>query len=115
MAGVASKPVRDRGAPLLRSAQGPTHMHLLINLRPTQRLCDVVDAIKGALSREWNRQLRDLPVLYWQDGYWAESVTPSDLEPLQVYVRTQRQHHAEHHEPEPWERHVRVDASCSRK
>ena len=78
------------------------HVHLLIVLHETERLCDVVFAIKRAVSRDWNQQFADGPWLDWQDGYWAQSVDGRDPERVIRYVSEQRQHHASASEPEEW-------------
>jgi len=38
----------------------------------------------------------------WQDGYWAESLGPPDLDPIARYVRRQRDHHDASHPAERW-------------
>ena len=101
--------------PLLAVGAAIDHVHLLITRRETRRLCDVVYALKGAVSRERNRQLHDAALLHWQDGYWAESVGTSALASVQAYVRGQRVHHATHGEPEPWEQWMRVVSPTRRR
>jgi hypothetical protein len=38
----------------------------------------------------------------WQDGYWAESLGPADLDLIARYVRRQRDHHYASHPAERW-------------
>jgi putative transposase len=80
------------------------HVHVLIELAATARLCDVVQALKGVSARRWNEQPpRDAPLIRWQEGYWARSVSPADVTALGRYVREQRAHHGTSTLPEPWE------------
>jgi hypothetical protein len=41
--------------------------------------------------------------LHWQSGYWAESVSPADLDPLASYLRRQRTHRDDSHPAELWQ------------
>jgi len=56
--------------------------------------------MKGGSAYELNHDdALHLKVL-WQDGYWAESISPSDLQPIIEYVRHQRDHHDASHPAE---------------
>lgn len=80
------------------------HVHVLVEMTATARLCDVVQALKGVSARRWNDQPPPgAPQLRWQEGYWARSVTPGDVTTLDRYVREQRAHHGTPTAPEPWE------------
>lgn len=70
------------------------HIHVLMQLSPTVALSTVMQQFKGGLSRRWN-ELNSRPTrVEWQDGYWAESRDPRQLEVLVHYVNNQRMHHA---------------------
>jgi putative transposase len=86
------------------------HVHVLVELSATVRLCDLVQSLKGVSARRWNQQppLGASP-LRWQDGYWARSVSPGEDEALRWYIHNQREHHATPQPPEPWE--LGVDGS----
>ena len=92
---------RDAGAELIAGGNGWDHVHAIVRWEPTQKLCDVVQRMKGGASRFWNLEHRDR--LDWQDGYWAETVNPDDLEGLVAYVRRQRIRHDGDLSPERWE------------
>ena len=79
------------------------HVHVVLRWGATQKLCDVVKSLKGGTSRFWNLEQVALEALTWQEGYWAESVSPKDLDALLVYVRNQRRHHANNPSMERWE------------
>jgi putative transposase len=66
------------------------HVHLLISLPATARLCDAVKELK-ANSSGW---LGEHGIQFeWQKGYGAFSVSPSNLDIVQSYVRNQDEHH----------------------
>jgi putative transposase len=82
------------------------HVHVLVELAATMRLCDLVQSMKGVSARRWNQQPPpDAPLLRWQDGYWARSVSPDGDAALLRYVLDQRAHHSASRAPEPWELH----------
>tara|TARA_R110002096_G_scaffold29509_7_gene88977 strand:+ start:3206 stop:3652 length:447 start_codon:yes stop_codon:yes gene_type:complete len=68
------------------------HVHLLVSLEATHRLCDVMREVKGDSSR-WIKQTLDLPKFAWQEGYGAFTVSPPDLEKVRSYVLHQERHH----------------------
>ena len=93
-----------RCAALLAFGASGDHVHVLLQLAATGRLCDAVKAMKGASARRWNQQLfGGSATLYWQGGYWARSANADDVEALTAYILDQRAHHATQQRPEPWE------------
>jgi REP-associated tyrosine transposase len=66
------------------------HVHVLISLSATIRLCDAIKELKANSSR-W---LGEHGINFeWQKGYGAFSVSPSNLEVVQTYIRNQAEHH----------------------
>ena len=88
---------------LLAAGIEPDHVHALVQLHSAVSLATLVARIKGASSRAWNLEV-STPSLAWQDGYWAESCYPQQINPLLEYLRDQRTHHARRNPPESWER-----------
>ena len=68
------------------------HEHLLVGLRATHRLADVVKDIKVASSK-WVHQEIGLRLFSWQSGYGAFTVSPSQIEKVRQYVLNQELHH----------------------
>jgi len=68
------------------------HVHLLIGLRATHRLADVVQDIKTTSSKWVHREIR-LPIFSWQEGYGAFSVSPTQRATVKRYIAGQEQHH----------------------
>ena len=68
------------------------HVHLLIGLKPSHTLCDVLRELK-ACSSKWVKEQLLLPAFAWQEGYGAFTVSPPDLEKVKRYVLNQESHH----------------------
>jgi putative transposase len=67
------------------------HVHLLLGLRATHRLSDLMREIKHDSSR-WVHEIGCLG-FGWQDGYGAFSVGPSELDSIRHYIAAQEAHH----------------------
>lgn len=68
------------------------HVHLLIGLRATHCLADVVRDIKAASSRWVHDEMRITPFA-WQEGYGAFTVSASQREAVCEYIASQEEHH----------------------
>ena len=68
------------------------HVHLLIGLRATHRLADVVRDTKRT-SSEWVHDEIRMKDFQWQDGYGAFTVSSSLLPQVRKYVLGQVEHH----------------------
>lgn len=79
------------------------HVHVLVQYPARVSVATIAHRLKGASSRELHRLPAPTPVVDWQVGYWAESVSPRDLDALTHYIRRQRAHHREHPSRERWE------------
>jgi len=67
------------------------HAHVLVGLRATHVLADVVRQMKRG-SSEWihSHGLRDFA---WQEGYAAFTVSPSQVGKVKQYIASQVEHH----------------------
>ena len=66
-------------------------MHLLLSLPANRNLADVVRQLKtnsALILRERCRRF------HWQDGYGANSVSPSQVATVRAYIEGQQRHHA---------------------
>lgn len=71
----------------------PDHLHIVIGMRPTQSLSDLLQDIKGSSSK-WINAHKLVPGKFtWQEGYGAFSYGRSQLPKLIDYVKTQEEHH----------------------
>lgn len=68
------------------------HVHLLVGLRATHRLSDVMRQLKSESSR-WVHQNQRMAAFGWQEGYGAFCVGPGDLERVRSYILAQEEHH----------------------
>jgi putative transposase len=87
---------------LVAAGVASDHVHVLVRLAPTTCLATLVQRLKGASSHAINERRWAPERLRWQEGYWAESFSPSALLPLEAYVRGQRLHHDDAHHAEDW-------------
>jgi REP element-mobilizing transposase RayT len=69
-------------------------------------LSALVQHLKGGSAYELHRKELIHRRMFWQDGYWAESLGPQDLNPILRYVRGQRDHHDPSHPAERWQARV---------
>ena len=68
------------------------HVHLLLGLRATHALANVVRDIKVASSK-WMHEEMGQKKFGWQEGYGAFSVSPTHLEAVKKYIAGQEEHH----------------------
>lgn len=68
------------------------HVHLLVGLRATHCLADVMRELKSE-SSQWVHRHRNQPGFAWQEGYAGITVSPSHLEDVKRYVLRQEEHH----------------------
>jgi putative transposase len=68
------------------------HVHILIGLRATHRLADVMCELKSASSAWVHDEIR-MPIFAWQEGYGAFTVSVSNCEKVSEYIRRQEEHH----------------------
>lgn len=71
----------------------PDHIHILIGMRPTQSISDLLQDIKGNSSK-WINEKNFLKVKFeWQEGYGAFSYSKSKVNRVIDYIKNQEQHH----------------------
>lgn len=68
------------------------HVHLLVGLRATHRLCDVLEEIKRESSKWIHREI-GLAEFAWQEGYAAITVSPGLCNRVKAYIAGQEVHH----------------------
>src|SRR5687768_17610934 len=68
------------------------HVHLLIGLRATHCLADVMRDLKANSSR-WVRDEVRRSTFSWQEGYGAFTVSAQMLGQVKEYIRRQEEHH----------------------
>lgn len=93
---------RELGCMVLCGGCAPDHVHVIVDLVPRVALAELVQRLKGGSAYDASRHPLCPQKIRWQDGYWAESLSPADLTPLARYVRSQRSHHDRSHPAERW-------------
>jgi putative transposase len=68
------------------------HVHLLVRLRATHRLADVLREIK-ATSSKWVHETVGVSNFGWQDGYGAFTVSLAHADEIRQYIAAQEEHH----------------------
>jgi putative transposase len=94
---------RALGCELLSVGIAADHVHVIARLATVIALANLVQRLKGASAHDLNAARRLGRTLRWQNGYWAESLAPADLDPLLRYLRVQRAHHDDSHPAELWQ------------
>jgi putative transposase len=71
----------------------PDHVHVLIGMRPSQSLSELLQDIKGS-SSIWINEKRLVPGKFqWQEGYGAFSYSKSHVPAVINYILNQEEHH----------------------
>jgi REP element-mobilizing transposase RayT len=68
------------------------HVHLLLSLKATHCLADVVRDVKSVSSRWMHDQICE-PSAAWQDGYGVFTVGAPDCRAVTDYIARQQEHH----------------------
>jgi REP-associated tyrosine transposase len=68
------------------------HVHLLVGLRATHTLADVLRELKS-VSFKWVHEEMGVQSFAWQEGYGAFTVSASQLETVRNYIQQQEEHH----------------------
>lgn len=71
----------------------PDHIHILIGLKPTMALSDLVRDIKANSSRFINENHWVRGKFEWQHGFGGFSCGHSQLDTVVQYIRNQEEHH----------------------
>ena len=83
--------LKGLNCPPIRVGGAADHVHVLFVLQRTESLSDVVEELKKQSSK-WAKGTIH-PNFYWQSGYGAFSVSPSNVEQVVVYIENQEVHH----------------------
>jgi len=69
------------------------HVHILCMLSKKITLVNLLEELKSHSSKWIKTKDESLENFYWQRGYGAFSVTPSEVDSLILYIKNQKQHH----------------------
>jgi putative transposase len=85
--------VTGQGQKLLSIACMPDHTHVLVGLRPTMSLSDLVQEIKMSASKFINGRHWVPGRFSWQEGFGAFSYGHSQIGVVMRYINNQEEHH----------------------
>ncbi len=71
----------------------PDHIHLLVGMRPTQSMADLMQDIKGSSSKWINDNKLSESKFEWQEGYGVFSYSASHIPAVIAYIQNQQEHH----------------------
>ncbi len=69
------------------------HIHLLIGMRPTQSISELLQDIKGSSSKWINEKKFIKSRFEWQEGYGVFSYGKSQIKNVITYIENQEEHH----------------------
>ena len=85
--------VQNQGHKVLQINGMPDHVHLLIGLRPTQALADLMQMVKEDSSKWINTKGFVKGKFSWQSGYGAFSYSKNQVPRVINYIQDQEKHH----------------------
>ena len=69
------------------------HVHILIGMRPSQSISDMMKDVKGCSSKWINENRLANGWFSWQEGYGAFSYSKEDVPNVIQYINDQAEHH----------------------
>jgi putative transposase len=70
------------------------HIHILCMLSKKIALMKLLEEVKSHSSKWMKTKDESLNNFYWQDGYGAFSVNPSEIDNVIAYIERQHEHHS---------------------
>jgi REP element-mobilizing transposase RayT len=70
------------------------HIHILCMLSKKIALMKLLEEVKSHSSKWMKTKDKSLKNFYWQDGYGAFSVRPSEVDVVIAYIANQHEHHS---------------------
>jgi len=86
---------KNLGSPSLVVGAPEDHIHGLCRLSKTLAVADLIRDAKRESSKWVKAKWPDLVGFHWQNGYGAFSISPSHVDDLTRYIRSQQAHHRE--------------------
>lgn len=85
--------ITNKGQKLIAINGIPDHIHLLIGLKPSCCLSDLIREIKKSSNAFINEKHFTRLKFEWQEGYGAFSYSHSALDNVIAYIQNQKEHH----------------------
>ncbi len=85
--------IQNRGQKLLTIYIMPDHVHLLVSIKPSVSISDLVRDVKAGAS-QFITEMRQISIkFHWQEGYGAFSYSKSQIDYVIKYINNQVDHH----------------------
>jgi REP element-mobilizing transposase RayT len=85
--------VQNRGQKMLSISCMPDHVHLLVGIKPSMTISDLVRDLKAGSSNFINQQHWVKGKFNWQEGFGAFSYSKSQIDNVIKYILSQEEHH----------------------
>ena len=85
--------VQNRGQKMLSIFCMPDHVHLLVGIKPSIAISDLVRDLKAGSSNFINQQHWVKGKFNWQEGFGAFSYSKSQIDTVIKYILSQEEHH----------------------
>lgn len=85
--------ITNKGQKLIAINGMPDHIHILIGMKPSCCLSDLVREIKKSSNAFINEKKFSKFKFEWQKGYGAFSYSHSSLDNVIAYIQNQKEHH----------------------
>ena len=85
--------IRNKRELLLEIGGIEDHLHIVLKIRSSVNLSEVMRTIKSNSSKWLNESKNYQGTFSWQNGYGAFTVSASQIERVRCYVRNQKEHH----------------------
>jgi putative transposase len=79
--------------PVVKVGGSTDHVHILCMLSKKIALIKLIEEVKSHSSKWIKTKGKEYEKFYWQDGYGAFSVNPSEVEAVIAYLNCQTEHH----------------------
>ncbi|THU39952.1 IS200/IS605 family transposase [Niastella caeni] len=87
------KNAADNGINVLLVNGTEDHMHVVVQMMPTQNLAQIMKSIRTE-SAAWINESKFIKNLFeWEEGFAALSVSPSSVKQVLDYIEKQEEHH----------------------
>ena len=88
-----AKVANEHGCHALEVGGHADHVHLLCRLSAKIAPMNLIMALKSHSSKWMKTNGDGSEKFYWQDGYGAFSVSPTEIGRVQLYIQEQHEHH----------------------
>jgi len=84
---------RKEGVTIIKANAVDDHVHMLIEIKPSQSPSEIVRKLKANSSKWIHETYPNLKAFAWQSGYSVFSVSLSALPSVVKYIENQEEHH----------------------